>query len=159
MKLNKIKEIIKTTEMECEVMGATILTAEEYERYQHLIPIVGNWWWLRSPIYNDGGVANVNTNGNVNYANRTNTNGALRPALILRVVDSKFFNPGDKLEIKGIQYTVLDISDGSVFVLSDEIIVKRRFDGNSNNWETSELKEYLEDWARREFGLTKEVGE
>lgn len=157
MKMNKIERIIRKTEMECKVLEATILTLEEYDRYQHLIPDVENWWWLRSPRNYAYGLAHVFTDGTVGSANRAATNGGLRPALKLKVGKCKYLAPGDKLELKGAEYTVMDIADDVVFVLSDEIIARRQFDKTSNQWETSELKEYLENWVEQEFETVKKM--
>lgn len=153
MKFNKIEKVIKKTEMECKVLGATILTEDEYKQYRHLIPLTKDWWWLRSPRGGSNGLAIATSYGTVSYATYSYTLGYVRPALRLKISNYKSFVQGDKIELKNISYTVLDIIDGVVLVLSDEIIARRQFDGTSNQWETSELKAYLEDWARQEFGM------
>ena len=51
---------------------------------------------------------------------------------------------GDKLTLFGYHWTV--VLDG--LALCNTGIGQRRFDPESNDWETSELKEWLEGWLK-----------
>jgi hypothetical protein len=52
---------------------------------------------------------------------------------------------GDILYLGGYAWRVLDVVDGKVFVISENILMKRRFDDSTNVWESSEIRQYLND--------------
>ena len=128
-----------------------LLTDEQYSRYKPLIPAIRNlWWWLQSPY--DGFtkwinivINNVVANG---YCDET---GGIRPFVVfeLDVSDSKFwYKPekliGTKFEYGKYTWTILDAEQGELYALCDEVITKRCFDPESNDWNKSELKQWLE---------------
>lgn len=63
---------------------------------------------------------------------------------------------GDKFDLAGTSWTILDIKENGYFCLADSIGDKQ-FDAASNNWTTSALREYL----NTEFieKITDEIGE
>lgn len=63
---------------------------------------------------------------------------------------------GDKFNLAGTSWTILDIKENGYFCLADSIGDKQ-FDAASNNWTTSALREYL----NTEFieKITDEIGE
>lgn len=130
------------------VVEATLLSTEEYERYAHIIPLVKGVWWLRSPSPNSEAAACVSYSGAVYgygyYVYRTNF--GVRPAFRINLPDSYLFNAGDKIYVHGLECTVLNTNadKNEFYVLSDTVITRRRFDKESNDWETSELKAYLD---------------
>lgn len=50
---------------------------------------------------------------------------------------------GDTFEVAGIEWKVLDIVDGEYRCLGDKIDGEMRFDDDSNNWDGSSLRKYL----------------
>lgn len=131
----------------------TLLTKEEYERYRSAIPVVDDSWWLRSPGYTRLRIAAVDNVGNVNehgcYIDYTYA--TVRPALRLDLEPSDnlfWYKPerliGTKIKYGNHQWTVLNLEPGSIYALCDTVVSSGRFDGKSNDWDTSELKQWLE---------------
>ena len=50
---------------------------------------------------------------------------------------------GDKFELIGLTWTILDITDEGYKCLADRLEDDMKFDAKSNNWKTSSLREYL----------------
>ena len=121
----------------------TLLTKEEYERYKERIPLVRDVWWLRSPGHYDDRASIVLDDGYVNI------NGysvdyflvAVRPALKSELLTLPI---GTAFIALGNRWIVVD--DG--VAISQDVITHRRYDAESNNWETSELREWLIEWAK-----------
>lgn len=152
MKLNKIENGIKKTELECNVNEITLLSIEECERYKSLIPRIDASWWLRSPGDNSRLAAYVFGSGAVDVYGRIVDfeNICIRPALRLNMSDSAKLQPGNKVQLFDLEWTVLDVAEDQIYVLADDIISKHIFDTKSNVWETSELKAWLEGWIERQ---------
>lgn len=140
---------------EYKIKEATLLSVEEYEKYQSLIPFLGNWWWLRSPGLIQYCATHVNDGGGVSEAGHYVTYGscAVRPALYIEVSNPENFRAGDKIDLQDKKWTVLDVFDVSLYILCDDHIGYHRFDSKSNNWETSELKGWLEE----QFSIKKNI--
>lgn len=121
----------------------TLLTVEEYKRYKPQIPHVNDWWWLRSPGCDQDYAADVSSAGVVSLTGYgvDSDYGAVRPALRSKIID---LSVGEQVIALGNRWTVIDTG----LAISNEVVARKRFDGNSNDWETSELKEWLEEWAR-----------
>ena len=64
----------------------SLLSVEEYVKYEDVIPIINNWWWLRSPGDYRDFAASVNPDRvvylNVDYVD--NDDGAVRPVMRLK---------------------------------------------------------------------------
>lgn len=123
-----------------------LLSIEEYKKYENNIPIVKNWWWLRSPgiyqycaagVYGDG---SVSYNGSIVH----NDDDAVRPALRISNLKSSNlkFVKDDYLIYCGT--TWLKIDDGLYIIEND--IGCHSFDANSNDYESSEIRKFLLDW-------------
>lgn len=64
---------------------------------------------------------------------------------------------GGTIEIAGIEWTALDKTDKGYLAITTNLIECRKFDGNSNNWTNSKLREYLNsDFYKK---ITEDVGE
>lgn len=121
-----------------EVDEATLLPVEEARKLQKSIRACGEWWWLRSPgsdqdraAYAGYGVAVYEHGSYVRDASI-----AVRPAFRISNLESKI---GDKIMIGKTWCTIID--EG--LVLADSPVCEHRFDSKSNNWESSELKEFI----------------
>ena len=121
----------------------TLLTVEEYERYKPQIPTINAWWWLRSPGYDQDDAALATAGGGVDYNGDSVNHGsnAVRPALKSDAINLPV---GKKFIALGNRWVVID----DHVAVSKDVVTHRRYDRKSNDWETSELKEWLEEWAR-----------
>lgn len=119
----------------------TLLTKEEYEKYKLFIPILHHWWWLRSPGYNYGDV--VYTVGSVDPSGGyvDDDSYAVRPALKSKSIDLPV---GNVFSALGNRWVVIDKG----IAISDDVITHRRFDSKSNSYAESELKKWLDSWAK-----------
>lgn len=123
-----------------EINEITLLSIEEAGKVPVSILACGEWWWLRSPgyyqydatyVYIGGGVYEL---GDYVYSD----NIAVRPAFRINNLESEI---GGKIMVGKTWCTVVD--EG--LALADCIIGgSHRFDKESNNWETSELKAFIE---------------
>ncbi|MCL2013797.1 MAG: DUF6273 domain-containing protein [Oscillospiraceae bacterium] len=63
------------------------------------------------------------------------------------LLQSKSIAKGNKIEFGGIDWIVLEVVNGlngkSALVLSDKVLEKREFDESSSDWETSDIRQYL----------------
>lgn len=121
-----------------EIDKITLLSTEEAEKVPVSIRACGDWWWLRSPGGYQFSAASVNYVGGIfergSYVNYDYI--AIRPAFRLNNLNSKI---GDKILINKTWCTVIDKG----LVLTDYLICKHKFDSESNDWETSEIKRFI----------------
>lgn len=139
----KIKRIIEQ-EAQVEIIGITLLSAKEVEKLPDEMMQYNSWWWLRSPgNYSDYAVF-VDCDGSVyNYGCFVDdSRDAVRPALLYK---SKNLKIGDIIYFGDKEWKVID--DKYAFCTTD--IGNCRFDERSNNYDKSEIKQYIEKWYRR----------
>lgn len=123
-----------------------LLSEVEWETIAAVVPNVpveqSSWWWLRSPgnyandtagVHHDGNIFNSGFYVNVSY-------GCVRPAFHIPHLTSNGYKPGDKITVGA--KTVCTVVFENV-ALADSIICKHRFDQGSNNWKTSEIKQFI----------------
>ena len=123
----------------------TLLTKEEYEKYNgmHRIPIVNDWWWLRSPGHNQSYAVRVYSGGRVcDYGDRVDDyfNYAVRPALKSKILN---LSVGTMFVALGNTWIMID----DHFAISVDVVSHQKYDDLTNTWETSYLKSWLEKWA------------
>lgn len=124
------------------VYEITLLTVEEYERYKPKIQTIYDFWWLRSHGYYQNYAALVKTDGHIHgYGDCIEDPHAVRPALRSEIIDLPIV---ERFIALGNRWTVIDTG----LAISNESVAHRRFDCESNDWETSELRAWLEDWAK-----------
>lgn len=121
-----------------EVYKITLLSAEEAKEIpSHILPHCSDWWWLRSPGYDQFIAVGVSYNGQISkYGNFVFDRYAVRPAFRISNLESE---TGDKVMVSKTLCTVIDKG----LVLADYPICRHKFDSESNNWESSELKEFI----------------
>lgn len=127
-------------QIKCEdVISADLLTVEEASKLPRWIRANGEWWWLRSPGYRSNDVAGVSSGGSDCFNFVDDDDVAVRPALRIKHVNLDF---GETVEVFGemAQY----IGDDKVLLC--DVVAKKRFDGESNDYEESEIKSYLDSW-------------
>lgn len=131
---------MKTINLKSGDYEITLLTAEEYDKYKEIIPPVKVWWWLRSPGKRQIRVASVYITGFLNDSFVIDDTLAVRPVLKSEILHLPI---GEKFIALGNRWIALD----NCFAISEDVITHRRYGDNSNVWETSELKAWLEEWA------------
>ena len=142
------KEIISTEEVDIKIKEVTLLSVQEYMDNKSLIPQINGWWWLKSPGYNYRTAANVNANGALNSTDICNASGGVRPALKVYSLKETKLNPGDKVDLCGLSWTVLNNN----IILCDKTIGNTYFRSEwklpgANIFDTSDVKKWTENWA------------
>lgn len=122
----------------------TLLTKEEYEKYNGMnrIPIVNDWWWLRSPGRDQSSAAHVHRDGSV-YDNGDYVDSgyhAVRPVLKSIILN---LSVGTMFVALGNTWIMID----DHFAISVDVVSHQKYDNLTNTWETSYLKSWLEKWA------------
>ena len=133
---------MKHIDLKHEDYTVTLLTKEEYNKYGERIPMVKDWWWLRSPGYYSLYAAYVNFGGSV-YDDGSNVHDdshGVRPALNLTSLNLPI---GEKFVALGNRWVMIDEN----LAISEDVITHRLYDTESNGWETSKLKPWLEQWC------------
>lgn len=142
------KQIVTTQEIEIDVTGVTLLSSEEYDKSKDLIPLVDEYWWLRSPGFYPDRAADVIYDGSRGDLSVRDGEVCIRPALrIIGNLESLNLKSGDKIELVGYKWTILR----GGLALCDELIGFMPFNkdpNDGNDYETSDVKEALEAWAK-----------
>lgn len=141
--LDKIKELEEYIENLDKEVGYKedklfLLSTEEYENYKRVIPECRIAWWLRSLGHNDKSVLSVYDSkyDSIYDLGICNTNIGIRPALKIDTLDYKV---GEIIVYKKFPYTVIDKD----LCIATVPIAFNRFDGESNDYETSEVRKFL----------------
>jgi len=125
-----------------------LLSVEEYLKIQNNILKINAWWWLRSPGNYSDYAASVNNDGSVyfigNYVNYCSD--AVRPALHFLNLNSSNYEFVDKNKIKFANYLWTNILPETDVYICDTYIDRWRFDEESNDYEKSEIRQFLLDW-------------
>ena len=146
-----------TTPVEVQLNGLTILSKEEYLRYEENIPEADFWWWLRSPGYYQCSAALVDSDGSRSYGDVIGTRG-VRPALIINHGSS--LQTGDRFKFFGHNWTVISAK----YALCDDAFCYMAFRkdlkaDDSNVYEASDIKRYLDDeWKKMKEGEQNDKG-
>jgi len=137
----------------------SLLTGREFNNFKSIIPASPYPWWLRDGGSTGWKVSCVSPCHSKEKHPReykdqdvSNNEIAVRPTLKISDIDELY--PGNKVKIFGEQWTVLQVSKRRAYVLCDTAIDIRCFNSsslkkNNNDFETSELKVWLEKWLVR----------
>ena len=127
-----------------EIKGIFTLSDVQYEAYKHIIPSVPERWWLQTAASDSNTlVKTINNYGDEVLFPCTNETVYVRPALIINGP----MPVGCIVEFAGVKWTVVSSIYKTVVAVCNNVIAQRQFDFNSNEWETSELKAWLEEWV------------
>lgn len=148
-----VKGLIRFRAGDFDVQDVTLLSVDEAECLSDDMRVIeGRWWWLRS-VYDDNiYISLMDGKGSVYHEPVENSSFdfestfGVRPVLKVGNLASLNLTKGDKFIVNYTPYTV--ISDD--MVLCDNIITSMEFGSNSprdNFFETSYVKQYIEDWA------------
>ena len=143
------KIITTTQEIDIDVIGITLLSAEEAEDVDKNTRCIDNYWWLRSPgifsdhaaVVDDGG--DILGDGSIVFVSI-----GVRPALIISNLGSYNLRIGDRFVLAGEQWIVIS----EYKALCSRIIAKTPFSAdrgasNVNDYEKSGIKTRLNEWA------------
>lgn len=160
MKAEKIIIIQTTVNVDLDIKEITLLSIEEYRATQEYIPAINKWWWLRSPGFSPYLAAFVHSDGSVGSCGCIVdlVSGAVRPALRISNLRAANLKQGDKIFVANRKWTVV----------SEELVVVDKPIGNSpfrqdygadnaNVYEASDVKKYVENWAKENGIEIKEV--
>lgn len=152
----KVDKIVKSTvEEELEITKATLLSIKEAEEYlTNEERKYERWWWLRSPSSYSGYTAGVNSNGNIyNRGSRvTYINDCVRPALQITNLESSNLKIGDTFKISDYEFKI--ISKELAWMYKQDIgrhafnTDYKEENKEGNNYETSDVKKYVDKWFR-----------
>lgn len=115
-----------------------LLNEEEYAKYKDKIPLLDDWWWLRSPgissdraivVYDDGYTDAYGREVDYYYK-------AIRPAIKIPNLDVDI---GSVITLGDFDFVVIDKD----LAIAKEYISKGKFDKNSNDYETSSVRKFL----------------
>ena len=132
-----------------EIENVTLLSKEEYKENKNLIPLINEWWWLRSPgSYQDNAVI-VFPDGPLFDYNVNKDCVVVRPALKIKNHKSYVFLPGDTIRVADTMWTIL--RDG--LAICDEYIGRMCFRKDfqaidANDYEKSDVKKFVDKWAK-----------
>lgn len=131
-----------------DIKGITLLSLDEAESLPEDIRAIDKWYWLRSPGFNCYNAALIYFDGSVfDYGNLVYCDfGAVRPALKISNLKSYDFEDYSKVRLFDKDWFVLN--NLNYLLLAPGDLGNHRFDEKSNNYETSEIKKFLENWLQ-----------
>lgn len=145
--MNVKKKIFTTEDLSVQFYGITLLSSKEYDEYKDIIPIIDEWWWLRSPGNHQFFATEVFNDGSRCSRYVSIVSGCVRPALIGNFKSSNL-HCGDKFIFIGYNWTVLN----DRLALCDDVVGKTYFrkDANAsdaNDFKHSDIKKWLYRWT------------
>jgi hypothetical protein len=134
------------------IKNITLLEKKEYSKYKSLIPVKDRYWWLKTSYsMTMFSVFAVDNTGNLYNAVCYTAKLDVRPLCVFEFSsdDPIFWSKHNKLigtsmKFGNYSWTILDIKGNEIYALCEQILAKRIFSTGSNEWETSELKAWLE---------------
>lgn len=126
-----------------DVVSADLLSIEEVENLPKWITANGYVWWLRSLGQLSANIAFVNRGGSVDRFGNHFENSRLitvRPALTVKNLPVLEIGETVKVLDKSAQYI------GNNKVLLCDFLFRSLFDEESTDYETSEVKQKIDDW-------------
>lgn len=133
----------KITKEELKILDITLLSIEEAKKLPERLREYEDWWWLRSSGISKYYAAYVDDDGSVSSRGLVvcGNYGSVRPALVINL-NSSSFKVGDCFIFANKEFEI--ISENMAFCKSD--IGLSRFAEVTNNYETSEIKKYINNW-------------
>ena len=151
MKIEKLTTVTETAELDFD--GITLLSLEEYKEFKDRIPIRGFWWWLRS-----AGGKDIKRADGVNQLGYSDScivkfpHGGVSPVLRIKNFESSVLKIGDRFKLKNHTWTVIS----NDYALCDDSIGdcpfrNKCFEPDANDYEKSDVKEFVERWWNDEL--------
>ena len=123
-----------------KVSEVTLLSIGEWQKAKEIksVPRFIGWWWLHSPGNYSTLATSVYSSGVTNdYGDDVKYDlGRVRPAFKIPNLKSEI---GSKIFVENTLCTVIDTD----YALSDIAVCQHRFDKESNDYETSEIKQFI----------------
>lgn len=134
-----------------KIKGITLLSREEYEKHEEVIPLLQCKWWLRNAsVEFDDSVDAIDYGDLEAYDPNVSWIG-IRPLCVFEVESSDKLDTlnseslvGKKFEYNNRKWTILEAKSNELWALCDKIIAKAQFDGKSNIYDNSSIKRWLE---------------
>lgn len=125
----------------------TLLTHNEYIENLNVIPHIEDAWWLRNgqPSFKAYYALNKCV-----YAYFVEQFLGVRPALLISKPE-KVYEYGSEITVGRYKWTVLRSDEKECYALCTEIIATRRYDSKSSDYETSEIKHWLDEFRIFDF--------
>ena len=139
--------IYKPETVELQIESATILSTDEALNLPVPIRRTGYRWWLRSPDSRDASqVVAVMGNGHISpFYSNVSADSGVRPAFVVSNLEDFNCVIGDTITIKSKRYVVIDTNK----ILYNDEPVRCQFNSkNSNDYETSDLKQFVNGWLK-----------
>ena len=149
------KLVATTTEQEVEVEDVLVLSKEEYEENEDIIPIHDDNWWLRtsypyassSPMVYVAPCKKEGSNTPEGRSIRCTSIG-ISPALRIKNLEATGLERGDRIEIAGFKFTIIN----GIYAQCDEIVgysfFRKNYKSyNAVDWTVSDLRKWLYKWA------------
>ena len=143
----------RPTNTNIEIGEITLLSVEEFEAAQENIPVIPEYWWLRSPGSSNYSAACVCSDGAVYgsglyVCSDGSVSGRVRPALRISNLASYNLHAKDTIRLARKTWTVISED----LVLCDESVGNCAFRDDyqapdANVYEKSDVKKWLENWA------------
>ena len=125
-----------------------LLSCEEYERYEDVIPKINTWWWLRSPGEDSDNATLVDNDGNIYYDGYYFylDNYGVRPGIKLSYlpVDKNKRAVGRRYIYNNFPFIIIDEEKG--LAIAEVPITFDKFNDKSNDYENSYIRKFLLDW-------------
>ena len=125
-----------------------LLSVDEYKQYKENIPRMNSWWWLRSPGSFGIDAAIVDYDGSVHYYGYVVDIdlACVRPALKYSNLKSEISESKKEncFIWNEIRWTIIDKE--KEIAIAEMPIAFMMFDNDSNDYETSEIREFLKKW-------------
>jgi hypothetical protein len=134
-----------------KIVDISLLPVKKYKKYKDLIPLIDDsCWWLQTAADDRMGVYMIDQYGELDFDYCDNPNGDIRPVCLFEfdATDNGFWCKPKKLvgltlPLGRYSWTILDAKGHQVYAICNKIISRRHFDYDTNNWDESELKEWL----------------
>lgn len=128
-----------------------LLSEDEYEKYKNAIPLFECWWWLRTPGAESDHVVGVYNNGVVDCygSNIKDALSYVRPALYL---EPNHFSIGSRINKYNFPWVVID----NDLAIAEVPIAAHRFDKKLNDYELSEIRQFLLDWLEERKSIEEQ---
>ena len=152
---NEFKPKIKLNKNDLDIEEITLLSAEEAEKLpNNILAIDRQWWWLRSPSYNQHRATYVLNDGDIFGSGwPVNSNSCyVRPALKISNLKSsnlELIEPYDIIKfLNNLWYVISDDMLLSVKAVGNTAFNKDAMKPDANKFEGSDIQKWLQNWLK-----------
>lgn len=125
----------------------SLLSAVVFNAYHDCIPkTLTEGYWLKTPETRFRKRAKIVIDGTV-ISQEVFKKADVRPLVKIRAKSAQTLFPKTQMELCGLKWTVLKNTVHTAYLITNDVIASRTFDIVNNDWNTSELKAWLEEWV------------